>query len=96
MTRGINDTMLIPVAPAAPRGFFFVACRALNQVEMSGSEMRGSDSDCVCVKKMDSTSVGRCTYDACGTGTPPREGSRDRHHAITDPYEMIRHELKLG
>ena len=27
-----------------------------------------------------------------GTGTPPREGLGDRHHAIIDPDEMIRHE----
>ena len=26
---------------------------------------------------------------AYGTGTPPRKGSGDRHHAITDPDEMI-------
>ena len=28
---------------------------------------------------------------AYGTGTPPRKGSGDRHHAFTDPDEMIRH-----
>ena len=61
---------------------------------MCGSEMRGSGSDCVCVKKMDTTvrTFGANTYYAYGTGTPPREGSGDRHHAITDPDEMIRHE----
>ena len=32
------------------------------------------------------------TYDAYGTSTPPREGPGDRHHAIIDPDEMIRHE----
>ena len=26
------------------------------------------------------------------TGAPPREGSGDHHHAISDPDEMIRHE----
>ena len=36
--------------------------------------------------------LGANTYDAYGTGTPPRKGSGDRHHAITDPDEMIRHE----
>ena len=44
---------------------------------MCGSEMRGSDSDCVCVKKMDRRAFGANTYDAYGTGTPPREGSGD-------------------
>ena len=50
--------MLIPVVPVDPRGILFlVACHALNQVEMCGSdnacgsEMHGSDSDCVRVKK---------------------------------------------
>ena len=32
------------------------------------------------------------TYGAWGTGTLPREGCGDRHHAITDPDEMIMHE----
>ena len=59
---------------------------------MCESEMRGSDSDCVCVKKMYSTTFGANTYDAYGTGTALREGSGDRHHAITDPDELIRHE----
>ena len=35
---------------------------------------------------------GANTYDAYGTGTPPRDGSGDRDHAITDPDEMTRHE----
>ena len=59
---------------------------------MCGSEMRGSDSDCEYVKKMDRRAFGANTYDAYSTDTPPREGSGDRHHAIIDPGEMIRHE----
>ena len=34
---------------------------------------------------------GANTCGAYGTGTPPCEGSGDRHHAITDLDEMISH-----
>ena len=55
--------------------------------------MRGSDSDCVRVKQtVRAFGANTYSYDAYGTGTPPREGSGDRHHAIIDPDEMIRHE----
>ena len=32
--------------------------------------------------------LGANTNDAYGTGTPPREGSGDCHHVITDPDEI--------
>ena len=55
--------------------------------------MRGSDSDCVRVKQtVRAFGANTYSYDAYGTGTPPREGSGDRHHAIIDPDEMTMHE----
>ena len=48
MAAGINDTMLIPVVPAAPHRIFsfFVACCALSQVEM---QLGNSGSSRACV-----------------------------------------------
>ena len=101
MTARINDTMLIPVVLATPRHFFlfvFVACWALNQVEMQlgncGSSYAHEDlivTACARRRWAVRAFAGN-TYGAFGTGTPLRGGSGDRHYAITDPDEMTRHE----
>ena len=92
----IDNTMLIPAVP--PLRTFF-ACRALIEVEMqlgincgsSCASMGVIGTACAWIRWTVRTFRAN-TYGAYGTDTPPRESSGDRHHAISEPDEMIRQE----
>ena len=82
---------------------FFVALCALNQLKM---QIGNCGSSCACMgvivmrvheedrqyERLMLTYLARMLTYLARVGTSPREGSGDRHHAITYPDEMIRHE----
>ena len=100
----INDTMLIPVVPAALRRIFFLACHALNQVEM---QLCNCGPSCARVGVIvTSCDWGRRTVRALGVNTYGAYGrylqvfhhSKVRETTIMPlPIPMIfRHECYLG